>query len=88
MKIVSFSTMVISDERPYDLNIFLQFTDEEYNKWLLPPARSPQEFLEEGIELCSNYWNMAPYSENDELTLDGSVFEHISGNYITPIFEW
>ena len=50
MKIVSFSTMMIEDESPYDLTIFLQFTDENYNQWLLPPTRSPQEFLEEGIE--------------------------------------
>lgn len=88
MKIVSFSTMMIQDERPYDLSIFLQFTDENYNQWLLPPARSPQEFLEEGIELCSEYWNMDPFVENDDLTLDGSVFEHTSGNYITPEYQW
>lgn len=86
MKIISFSTESIETGQDYDLNIFFELTDTDYKKLIKMDFCDILEMYEHCKSISVGMYNTESFSDNDDLTLNGSVFSHTDGKFITPEF--
>lgn len=84
MKIISFETETQKSE--YDLRIIFELTNTDYKKLVKMKFSDIYEMYEHCLVVSVGYYNTVLFSENDELRLSGSVFNHNDQCFITPEF--
>jgi len=84
MKIISFETETYQGNN--DLRIFFELTDTDYKKLVKMKFSDIYQMYEHCRVVSVGYYNTVLFSENDELSLSGSVFNHNDQCFITPEF--
>jgi hypothetical protein len=86
MKIISFGTETLEGQLEYDLSIFFELTDSDYNKLVKMDFYDVYQMYNHCKDVSVGYYNTQPFEEDDELGLSGSVFNHNDQYFITPEF--
>jgi hypothetical protein len=86
MKIISFGTESIETSYEYDLSIFFELTDTDYNNLDNMNFSDIYEMFEHFKVVSVGYYNTQPFEQDDDLRLSGSVFNHNDQHFITPEF--
>ena len=85
MKIISFGTETIEGHE-YDLSIFFELTNSDYKKLHLEKFRDIWEMYHYCEMVSVGMYNKQSFCHNDDLRLNGSVFNHNDQCFITPEF--
>jgi hypothetical protein len=83
MKLISFPTTDF-DGLDYDLTIFFQLTDEEYNRLINTEFADIWEMYAHCEVVSVGMWNTTLFQQIDDVTLEGSVYNHTNDIFITP----
>lgn len=88
MKMISFGTQSHETGHDYDLNIFFELTNSDYKKLIKNKFRDVWEMYHYCEMVSVGMYNKKVFCERDDLSLNGSVFNHNDQNFITPEFSY
>ena len=85
MKIISLQTTTTSSDGydiDGDITLFFEMTDEQYSQILNTDFDNIWDVLDALLALSESYWNYEAFSQNDELGLSTTAYEHITKTFI------
>jgi hypothetical protein len=86
MKLISFSTSTFESDVDKDLTIFFELTDKDYKTLRKMDFFDIYDMYTHCLNISVGCWNNLIFSNDDEIGLDGSVFNHTDHEFITPEF--